>query len=83
MDQPNVNAKASTPESKNSVSSCRSAMGFASDQRIQPRFGNRAVALDINVDSVSSVRRLAIEGHAKSRGSSSRPLQVINCQQKI
>ena len=27
-DQPNVNAKASTPEPRNSISNCRSAMGF-------------------------------------------------------
>src|SRR2546421_2637136 len=28
VDQPNVNAKASTPASRNSISNCRSAMGF-------------------------------------------------------
>jgi len=28
MDQPNVNANASTPGSRNSISSCRSAMGL-------------------------------------------------------
>jgi len=28
VDQPNVNAKASTPESRNSISNCRSAIGF-------------------------------------------------------
>jgi hypothetical protein len=28
VNQPNVNAKASTPESRNSISNCRSAMGF-------------------------------------------------------
>ena len=28
VDQPNVNAKASTPESRNSTSNCRSVMAF-------------------------------------------------------
>src|SRR5215204_2205650 len=43
-----------------------------SDQLIQPLFGNRAVALLVNVDSVSSPRRLPIDEHAKSHGGSSR-----------
>jgi hypothetical protein len=43
-----------------------------SDQLIQPLFGNRAVALGVNVNSVSSARRLSIDEHAKSHGSSSR-----------
>src|SRR5258708_38417808 len=43
-----------------------------SDQLIQPLFGNRAVALVVNVNSVSSARRLSIDEHAKSHGSSSR-----------
>src|SRR5919199_948463 len=43
-----------------------------SDQLIHPLFANRAVALLINVDSVSSARRLSIYEHAKSHGSSSR-----------
>src|SRR5215475_5363468 len=43
-----------------------------SDQLIQPRFGNRAVTLGINVDSVSSSRWLLIDEHAKSHGTASR-----------
>src|SRR5438105_12399833 len=42
-----------------------------SDQLIQPLLGNRAVALVVDVDSVSSARRLSIDEHAKSHGSSS------------
>src|SRR5713226_6437907 len=42
-----------------------------SDQLIQPLFGNRAVALVVNVNSVSSAGRLSIDEHAKSYGSSS------------
>src|SRR5215212_2768185 len=43
-----------------------------SDQLIQPLLGNRAVALLVNVDSVSSPRRLPVDEHAKSHGGSSR-----------
>src|SRR5829696_507016 len=43
-----------------------------SDQLIQPLFANRAVALVVNVNSVSSARRPSIDEHAKSHGSSSR-----------
>jgi hypothetical protein len=43
-----------------------------SDQLIQPLLGNRTVALVVNVTSVSSARRLSIDEHAKSHGSSSR-----------
>src|SRR5258706_14026187 len=43
-----------------------------SDQLIQPLFGHRAVALLVNVNSVSSARRLSIDAHAKSYRSSSR-----------
>ena len=43
-----------------------------SDQLIQPLFANRAVALVVNVNSVSSARRLSIEEHAKSHGESPR-----------
>ena len=42
-----------------------------SDQLIQPLFGHRTVALVVNVNSVSSARRLSIDEHAKSNGSSS------------
>src|SRR5438067_3359554 len=42
-----------------------------SDQLIQPLLGNRAVALVVDVDSVCSARRLSIDEHAKSHGSSS------------
>jgi len=38
------------------------------DQLIQPRFGNSAVALLVNVNSVSDARRLSVDEHAKSRG---------------
>src|SRR5437762_3026665 len=41
-----------------------------SDQLIQTLVGNCAVALIINVNSVSSTRRLSINEHAKSHGSS-------------
>src|SRR5215210_4462102 len=43
-----------------------------SDQLVQPLFANRAVTLVLNVNSVSSVRRLSIDEHAKSHGRSSR-----------
>src|SRR6266851_9408037 len=43
-----------------------------SDQLIQPLFGNRAVALIVNVTSVSLARRQSIDEHAKSYRSSSR-----------
>src|SRR5215217_3950441 len=43
-----------------------------SDQLIQPLFGNRAVALVVNVAPVSSARRPSIDEHAKSHGGSSR-----------
>src|ERR1700694_5816464 len=42
------------------------------DQLIQPLLGNRAVALVVDVASVSSARRLSVDEHAKSHGSSSR-----------
>src|SRR5881275_310297 len=45
--------------------------GRLSDQLIQPLFGNRAVALVVDVDAVSSAWRLSIDEHAKSHGSSS------------
>ena len=71
--QPKVNAKASTPGSRNSISNCRSAMGFwLSDQLIQPLFRHRAVALIVDISAVSSARRLSIDEHAKSHGRSSR-----------
>ncbi len=50
-----------------------------SDQLIQPLFANRAVASLVNVDSVSSARRLSIEEHAKSRGGSSRCRSHVMC----
>src|SRR5215211_7964599 len=42
-----------------------------SDQLIQPLFANRAVALLVNVDPVSSARHLSADEHAKSHGRSS------------
>src|SRR5579884_227163 len=42
------------------------------DQLIEPRVGQRAVALLVNVNSMSRPRRLSIEEHAKSHGRSSR-----------
>src|SRR5262245_46589598 len=45
---------------------------WLSDQLIQPLFGNRAVALVVNVNSVSSARGLSIDEHAKAHGSSVR-----------
>src|SRR6185295_13954866 len=42
-----------------------------SDQLIQPLFGKRSVALGVHVSSVSSARRLSVDQHAKSHGSSS------------
>src|SRR5205814_5700200 len=41
-----------------------------SDQLIQPLLGNGTVALVVDVDSVSSARRLSIDEHAESNGSS-------------
>jgi len=43
-----------------------------SDQLVQPLFGNRAVALLVNVNSVSSGGRLPINEHTKAHGCSSR-----------
>ena len=43
-----------------------------SDQLIQPRLCNSADALVVYVNSASSARRLSIDEHAKSHGSSSR-----------
>ena len=43
-----------------------------SDQLVQPLFGHCAVALLVNVNSVSRARRLSIDQHAKSHGSSRR-----------
>src|SRR5215207_10226104 len=43
-----------------------------SDQLIQPLFGNRAVALIVNVCTVSSARRISVDEHAKRHRSSSR-----------
>ena len=66
-----MNAKASTPGPRNSISNCRSAMGFGlSDQLVQPLFGHCAVALLVNVSSVSRAWRLSIDQHAKSHGRS-------------
>src|SRR5207245_11523370 len=42
------------------------------DQLIHPLFGHRSVAALVDVDSVSRARRLSIDEHAKSHGSSSR-----------
>jgi hypothetical protein len=41
-----------------------------SDQLVQPLFGNCAVALLVNVNSVSRAWRLSIDQHAKSHGRS-------------
>ena len=66
-----MNAKASTPGPRNSISNWRSAMGFGlSDQLVQTLFGHRAVALLVDVDAVSRARRLSIDQHAKSHGRS-------------
>jgi len=45
---------------------------WLADQLIQPLFGNRAVALLVNVAAESRARRLSIEEHAKAHGRSSR-----------
>ena len=39
------------------------------DQLIHPRFGNRTIALVVDVNAVRSPRRLPIDEHAKSHGS--------------
>ena len=39
---------------------------------MRPLFADRAVALLVNVDTVSGARRLSIDEHAKSHRSSSR-----------
>jgi hypothetical protein len=51
MDQPNVKAKASTPESKNSVPNCRSAMGLASDLLKQPSDTSKVSEADYLIGS--------------------------------
>src|SRR2546421_4397406 len=43
-----------------------------SDQLIQALFGNRAVALVVGVNAVSSARRLSVDEHPKTYGSSTR-----------
>ncbi len=43
-----------------------------SDQLIQARFGNRAIALPVDVNSVSGAWRLSIDQHAKAHRSSAR-----------
>src|SRR4029077_17220711 len=45
---------------------------WLSDQLIQPLIGNRAVALFVNIGSVSGPWRLSVDEHAESRGSSFR-----------
>ena len=68
-----MNAKASTPESRNSISTWRSEMGFGCRiSLIHPLFGNSAVVLVVYVGSVSSARGGSINEHAESHGSSSR-----------
>ena len=60
--QPKVNANASTPGSRNSISN--SAIGDGprlADQLIQPLLAHRAVALLVNVDAVRGARRLSID----------------------
>src|SRR5215204_5979378 len=42
------------------------------DQLVQPLFADRAVALAINVCTVSGARRLSVDEYAKCHGSSSR-----------
>ena len=73
LNQPNVNAKASTPESRNSISNSRSAMGRLADQLIHSRFGNPAAALVVNLNSVSRRAGLSIDEHAKAHGGSLAP----------
>src|SRR5208282_3722177 len=43
---------------------------WLSDQLIQPRLGNRAIALAIDINSVSGAWRLSIDQHAKAHRSS-------------
>jgi hypothetical protein len=68
-----VNAKASTPESKNSISNCRSVMGFACRISWYNR-GSASVPLPCSSTSIprAPARRLVIDQHAKLHGSSSR-----------
>src|SRR3981081_4527667 len=42
------------------------------DQLIQPLFANRAVALGVDVDSMRSTRRFAVDQHAEAHRSSTR-----------
>jgi hypothetical protein len=73
VDYPNVKAKASMPESRNSISKLSISDWLRlSDQLIQPRLCNGADALVVYVNSASSAGRLSIDEHAKSHGSSSR-----------
>ena len=61
--QPNVNAKASTPGSRNVISNVRSTTGFAlPDQLIQPRLDHRAVALGVDVTPVGCDGRPPVDG---------------------
>jgi hypothetical protein len=67
VNQPNVNEKASTPESRNSISNSDELR--LSDQLIQRLVYNRAIALVVDVSFVSSARHLSIDKHVKSRRS--------------
>jgi hypothetical protein len=57
--QPNVNAKTSTPRPRNSISNWRGLR--LSDQLIEALFGHYAVALFVNVNSVSGAWRLPVD----------------------
>jgi hypothetical protein len=64
--QPKVNANASTPESRNSISNWRSAIrSRLSNQLIQALLGDRASTLVVYVTSMACARRLSIEEHSK------------------
>ena len=68
-----MNAKASTPGSRNSISNCRSAMGFGCRISWYSRCSVTVpLPCVVDVSSVGRARRLSIDQHAKSHGGSRR-----------
>ena len=72
VNHPNVKAKAATPGSRNSISNADRRWARLTDQLIQPLLADRAIALVVDIGSVSGTRRLAIDQHAKPHGRSRR-----------
>jgi hypothetical protein len=62
LGHPNVNTKASTPASRNSISNRRSTIGLGlADQLVHPLVVGAAIAALVDVDAVGSAGWLAVE----------------------